>query len=361
MKKLVCKAGLLAGLVWLLAAAAGPREARILEVESQGYSRFEIEGDSVVAYFPEPVIFRYLGYEVSAGNLRYDQSAQLALASGGVVAVSSDYSLEAAAIRFDGAAGIVSAEQGVTASASKLALTLRGNVAELSFPPEVQDVELKDCAVLLRGQVSASDAEGSLLTCEEATFNGGDSSFSIPGSFQGRFRLEQPVHSVQGAQPIEAVIFSGQALRSRITKEGMLESVAFENPIIEAGSACFTGESVVSNSQPASGDAEQVWDFTVLGSPARGQLVTSDDTYRFASSSVRGTVGLGTETRVALKGDTEIWSKGQVLHCASASLTKSEDRLSIELDDGLEASYDLSQLSGMEPMRLTDLQSGQPH
>jgi hypothetical protein len=337
----------------LLSAAKGD-EPRYLEVQAQGYSRFEIADGNVVAVFPEPVRFKYLGYEVNAGNLRYDQSTEIAEAGGGVFAVSEEYSFEAPAVVFDGRAGHVGANGGIRGSSSEFGYSIEANEAALSFPPESRDVGLTNMTVVCRGNVRIQDEKGGYVICGEARFSGANREINIPGVFRGLYLPPKPLDVGKESESLDRFEFSGADLSGSLDEENLLVAVAFNGPVLHGGSAHFCGDRASAARRDESTGSES-WSFEIDGSPVVGQLSEGGEEYTFESSGLTGDVYSGEEMRLVVSGDTTIWMTNGILRCSSAVITRGGEGFAIELLDGLVADSNLAAISGTDPVSIESI------
>ena len=73
----------------MLACMAAPaqqaEEQEFLVIRSQGYSRYEITGNDVIAYITGGVDCTYLGFSIHADSVSYNQATKVAEAAGNII------------------------------------------------------------------------------------------------------------------------------------------------------------------------------------------------------------------------------------------------------------------------------------
>jgi hypothetical protein len=337
-------AGLLALLLLGRLHPAGADEARYLTVSSQGYSRFEIEGQSVVALYTEGVEFDYLGYHMIADELRYEHLTQRAEATGNINIVMDGYNIYCEAVRIDGQAGELEIPGALTATLSDPPVQLAAGSLLLRFDPGQRVTSMQQIWCSLGGGVEITSEPQSSFSCEALLFDGASSTLTSGGRFS--YHGDHGRHALGSALlDLSDLSVSGEDLLATISETNICSQLAAAGvEIVASGLQLRAADLTLDNTS----DTEELtsWECTLQGAPVTGLLAQPEDDMGFTAASVHASVDQSGLLGLQLAGDVDCDYAGMHLVAEQLDLERSGDAFSLDMPRGVLAQFDLSKLSG---------------
>jgi len=363
--------GISALLICLLICGATDEAPRYLTVTSQGYSRFEISEGHVVAFYTDGVECEYLGFEIAAGVLRYDQATNVADLSEGVrFTVPFGDSLLTAycdSIVLDGQQGEAYTDVVLKGTLDEPPIAFTAGLARVSFPPGTaltlgggSQAEEGSAMTLSLGQgVAITTEHQSLLTCEGLVLDGQSRQISTQGAFEIKANLGQQTIPGDSQQfDLTELKISGQQLSGVLSEEAGMASAQVMAPLIETTNLTVAADwAEIVDTSPTGTDAGfwHSWSAAVTGSPLLVSVSSEELELELTAgqAELRGTVdglqGCRFADSVKLRyGDTSLTTPELVVEVEN-------EVLALNMPEGFKAGFDLSQVSEMEPIELSEV------
>lgn len=281
-------------------------EPRMLEISTSGYSRFEISGSDVVAFYTGGVTAQYAGYTLTCESLWLNQAAQRARLSGDVSFVGSDARLSCPELEVDIAAGTALLAGGVNGALllEDSELTLACGSIELELPDTDADISPENLRVSLLGTALLETSAGHRLSAELISFDGSSGVLLSPDGFVAELHLPRgdeahvpapvPQRSRVARQEtrlelpqIQRCYLSGSVLTARLSSTGELESASILEPLLTADGMRLSAESADVAVLAATDGEPSGYVFTLSGSPVHGSVQLGGQQLALAAQELR--------------------------------------------------------------------------
>lgn len=318
-------------------------QAKYLDIYGQGYSRFEIMGDDIVAHFAGGVDFAYMGYTGHADDLLYNHASQQAIASGDVSFTLGDVTLASPRAVLDINAGQATLEQSVYGAMNEKGILLEATAAVVTFTPGEPPQGLEQVQAELSGGVHLFTTTGSWLTTEAIHLDGGQRKIQT----QGAFVLSLSEQHLAGAQEHAgarwgATHFSGTQAVLYYDEDGLLSKAEFNEPLVsnEVGRLAASRANI-----ERSGAADQPrWDISLSGAPITGSYAQGPQQYALSCTNLAGQLLPDGTVAALLSGDVAVDTAEQNLSGQRFELLYGPDGgWRVLATDGLEIAFQLSQ------------------
>jgi hypothetical protein len=321
---------------------AVPQDAPYLEIYSEGYSRFEIMGDEIVAHVTGGVDFSYMGYKCHADELVYHHASQQAEATGDVQFALGEVQLTTAKAVLDVAAGKALLGEPVYGKLSTQGMLLEAQAAALTFAPGQPPESMDDVVAELTGGVSVFTMTGSWLKTEALTLNGGEHTLQTKGAFAMALSDEQlqQTQAQAGGQWGSTHVSGSQALL-RYDADGLLSQADLTDLIIMNDAGRLAADSaVVTRQGPA---AEPAWGLKLTGAPVAGHFARDGQTLNLSCGTLQGQYAAGKQIRAQLIDDVELDTDGRRFNGGQINFTQEADgKWRVNIVKGLELGFQLS-------------------
>lgn len=346
-----------------------------LEVYSRGYSRFEIEDEHIIAYYTGGVQFRYLGYMLSAEEVRFDQELRQASVTGDVQLSSDELLLSSQSITLDGQAGTGEVNGHVVGSLPRVGVGFEATRVELAFPPG-QDQPALDQTTLAISDVQLYDSAGRRLTTPSLTLQGRDLTFTT-GPLMLTGNVPNPARAVPAPtaelEPIEGTEIGAEvaapavpaaptevparvtasALHGRLTDVGELSQVQLDDLRIDSPQARVSA--AAARALPLA--ERDAWRIELLGPvllnlETGGRSIIAEAAGAWAELDGAGLAGVQLDDAVAL-------ADGNRIAIGSLSLNRVGSRLALGAGGGVRLGLNLAQLLSIEPLDVSELLAGE--
>jgi hypothetical protein len=341
---------------------------RFLEVFSQGYSRYEIERDSsgeqqVVAFFTGGVEFSYLGYHMSADELRYNQATGRADISGAVELRLKDDSGEVESkvscdrIIIDGEAGEGTIPGSLSGELRYESILVSAGSAAFSFEPGAEVSSFGQLAFRLEDGVSVTTKDGFTLSTARAEYDGETGRLSAPG--QVALTGEKAADGAFAASGQFWVALTGSNLTAELTGQSGFSWVE-----VGAVNAEFTGgwlSAGLARLEPLSTGSTSLdgaWHVDLLRGPVTGELHHPDGDLAISADLVSGVIDDAGVREAELQGTAQVTrEKLELASSALKIMRKGGGSYTVSAPELTEARFDIAQLSGSEPLDIATIQS----
>jgi hypothetical protein len=334
----------------------------LLEIYSQGYSRFEIAaGGEIIAVYMNGVEFRYLTYGFSADELRINQATRAASIKGNVKLRSADLALAASAIEFDAHQGFASVMGPIVGGLADSGLSFGAGGATLSFTPGDSNPILAESTIVLEGAVYVQDRAGRSFTAERLVFDGQTSSFtSTPFRLAGM--LDNPLLKPDTPPEVPRqfpVQLTGAAVGGRLLPDGGgISELSIVEPLLVSAPARLQASQARAVPLDKTGAA---WRIEFDGDPVRVELNAplelGDRTIKQTLlQAERAEVSLDAQgvSAGALRGRVVLAAEGNRVEAGSVTFSRVGKGFKAALGD-LELGLDLARLLDIEPVDLAEL------
>lgn len=340
-----------------------PALPEYLEVHSSGYSRFEIGDDGqIVVVYSGGVEFRYLGYLLRANELHFDQSARTADVSGDVHFESEDFVLSTQQVRIDGMAGTGEVSGHIVGNLKDSGVRFEADGAQLTFPPESDEVRPEDMQLVLSGAVTVATTQGAMLRTDQVALDGATRRFS-----SAPFTLAIPLPGKAG-QPASQVQVQGTAIGGTLTEDGAPRELDILGLLAVSPLGRLSAEKAVAHPLDATGKS---WQVGIVGSPVRLEY-SAPLMFALSKKQPRSNVGpVLLESRSAalqldsdglksatLAGGVTVLASGvqlgNRLTLGSVSMDRRAGGMALSAGE-VSLGLDLARMLGIEPVDLSDL------
>ena len=269
----------------LPAAEAVGDDKTLLIYRSQGFSRFELEGDEVVAHIVGGVEFEYMGYRLAADELYFNNSTRVASATGNITISGEGFSARSAEITMDSETGRLALEGEIDGHLQRQGFSFSAQAIDVRFAEGDAEFDIARADITISGAVTASVPEYGVFTTDEITYAGYTRQFASPG----------PFHVVlQGAEvagafgdldaPPEQVSLTGSSFSGRISEARGLEEVVVIDPQLNAGQYYLAGTRL--RLRPDTTTTDQRWRISIEGNPVTGTLTEQGRRYGVQSEEI---------------------------------------------------------------------------
>jgi uncharacterized LabA/DUF88 family protein len=357
--------------------AVHAQEKQYLTVRSQGYSRFEIEADNIIAYYTGGVEFTYLGFELRADDLRYNQASGVASVEGTVQFRSAGLNVDAHSLVLDAEQGRVNVtgplrvlliqdagEQDTSAAENPQPAGRRGPLyveagsAVAVFPPGSVSPQLDEIDVELTGGILVVDEAGNRLTTSRVIYTGLGGVLNVPEAFELLAQLQPAAATTPPQSPAGplGLRISGAALSGAYNNKAGIVSAAITQPEITASN----GRASASRAQITMTSVElgQSWQVELEGQPVALAFANAGQTYALDAEGVLATIDPTGNMEAQLTGDVNTNYGGATVESRGLTISSRDGTLSIGDASGFRIGFDLSERIDMEPLDLSTLGLG---
>ena len=292
-------------------AQAVPQEAGFLEIESNGYSRFEVEGDEVVARFSGGVEFKYMGFAGHAEDLVYHHATQSVTATGDVGFELGEVSISTTQALLDVMDGTATLGEPVYARLRGRGIFLESQSAKMNFEQGAPPSRVADVRATLSGGVSAYSTLGSWLETETLSLDGESGELATAGAFAVTLSSEQLKRQQENAGlQWGALRISGTQAGFRFDEEGLLEHARFHNLVLntDIGSINATKAEV----SRAVVEGHYLWNIELAGQPLTGSFASPQQLFEMQCQRLNASFLAGGEISGFLEGDVQLDTKEQL-------------------------------------------------
>jgi hypothetical protein len=349
----------LGAVVFAASGALGQdKPKRFLEVTSQGYSRYEISGGDVVAFFTGGVQCSYLGYTLIADELRYNHATQVASADGKIKLTSAALSLECETVTLDGAQGELLIDSPVSGSLAQQGLSFNAGSAVVHFPPGQIDVDPKQISIELNSAadqgVKLAGPNNSVLEAGKLAFDGAAGTVDSPGPFTLDADISRP-DGGELAVDVSHVRLTGSALRGTLDGKGMLNSAVISEALLDAGQAKLSAPELTLQLELPNSATGEGYVVTASGTPVSGETANAAQSVAFTAEHVQVVSAANEISNIELSGEVMVDSAGSKLTAELIQLQRRGNGFAISAPNGLQVAFDLASLSGNGPVELPEL------
>jgi len=347
---------LLAAVIVAGGARAQEAEPRFLDVTAGGYSRFEISDGDVVAFVTGGVEATYLGYHLTADELRYNQATQAAVVTGSVrIAVGSMLWL-CDEIRLDGVAGEATIDKPLSGTLSEPALAFQAGAAKATFPPGKTVESIADVNLRLSDGVVVTGQGQTRLEAAAVAFDGASLRVSTEGQFVciGNMGPQTVVGSTVQLD-LSDVRLEGARILAQLTREGALDYGQVDQPVFTTPEIRLSADRLTVRSVPGVAAVGLWWEVEFAGTPITGRLESEGKVLAFNARTAQVELGEEVLKHLALQGNVQMDYEGTHLAAESLVVEREGEGYAVKAPKGLSAAFDLGELSGAAPVDLGGL------
>jgi len=347
---------LLAAVMVAAGARAQEAEPRFLDVTAGGYSRFEISDGDVVAFVTGGVEATYLGYHLTADELRYNQATQAAVVTGSVrVAVGSMLWI-CDEVRLDGAAGEAVIDKPLSGTLSEPALGFQAGAAKATFPPGKTVQDISDVNLRLSAGVVVTGPGQTRLEAPAVAFDGASLRISTEGQFVCTGDMGPQTVVVSTAKlDFSEIRLEGTRIVAQLTKEGALDYGQVDQPVFSTPEMRLSADRLTVRNVPGVAAVGLWWEVEFAGSPITGRLESEGRVLAFNARTAQVELGEEVLQHVALQGNVQMDYEGTHLAAESLVVEREGEGYAVKAPEGLSAGFDLAGLSGAAPVDLGGL------
>jgi hypothetical protein len=321
----------------------------------------------VVAFFTGHVEFSYLGYQMSADEVRYNQATEVATISGAVEVWLPDENGEVET-RFNCIELIINGEQGHGAipgafqgSLNYGRTALVAGSAEFGFPPGQAVSSAAELSLTLKDGVSVSSPDdGMTFTTGSAMYEGASGKLSAPGQIAlvGTDAAEDsPAGETTVWLTVQAGGLTGQVDPADGVRWVELSSVnaEFIGGWLSAGTTRL--EPLASNDSSGVLGAS-AWRVEMINGPVTGALMQEDGILEVSAEQIGGSIDRSGIREIELTGQASV-KRGDFELYSSQIVVKRHARnsYSFTAPELTEARFDFAQLSSSDPLSIETIQS----
>lgn len=362
----IARAGqVLLSLLLLLCTAALAQEQpkRFLEVTSQGYSRYEISEGDVVAFFTGGIQCNYLGFTLSADEMRYNHATQVASANGKVSLTSAAVNFVCDSVVLDGSTGQLRVESAITGEITEAKIRFIAGSAIVHFPAGQITTDLQQLSIELAGAgatgIILTDSNNSELRTARLEYVGSSHTARAPGPFTLTAELRGAMLQANDSlgPPLEATHLNvtGTSMEGIIDESGMLSSARINDALLDTGEAKLEAVVLDLKITMAPGELDKGWNVEATGNPISGRTERDGQVVTFSAQRVNVIATAAEANQIELREHVSVTASSGVMTADLVRISIQGQGYAITAPDGLRVSFDLAALSGNTPIDLPDL------
>ncbi|MDQ3023598.1 MAG: hypothetical protein M3R04_04305 [bacterium] len=333
---------------------AAAADVDYIEVSSRGYSRFEISDDGhILVVYSGGVEFSYLGYKLSASELRFDQATRKAQVMGDVRISSKQLVLSSQSIELDGAAGTGRVNGHLVGNLPQYGVSFEANEATLTFPAGNELPSVSSAQLTLAGEVTLRDSKGITLLTDQVAYDGSSG------------RISTAPFALRGSMPsktstVDTYQLQGMVASAQLSDGGGIAELSVLDLLLVTKLARISAERAVARPGPDG----QGWKIAFDGAPLRietnvkmkppGAAAAVTQPALIQANRGLATIDGAGLSSASLIGGVVVSSLGNRLESASVIVTRRATGYAIAAG-GLRVGLDLSRLTGLKPVDLANL------